>query len=607
MATATEKSLKVNSQVSSDIYLYVKSEPFDIGIVPVSLPPKLTHHNLRKLFAYAKNKGKAGYPRITYAVWKHVACNKLQFEEELAWLYFYSCEILTEENAETHMRNAEEIASAKNDGDLDLLKEKRTVDLLKFILFLYVQRAHVISLKSSVVTGDEYPAKNRLQDLDGRAAIGAKGIDEHSQMTFLMSNLSEILDLLVEPESYSDDNDALLSIDSVNKLSFLLGASVDGTDVLSLDKIACQQKHASKSGFSKISQMFSYRRFQCWVVSNVQTNPFGIFACLSYGEKLRGRGYSCGDESLTSSLNTSLCEEYTGRPQISWSNLQAKLITDIELVASLKSSQANLVNRILSNDNFAPECCKLILCNQICRRTVARNGNPLSGSTVKIHRCQHSFLYLMSSLRSVIIEKCHDSTIFVGAVETIVNVVACENIQFIGVTKKLVINSCRNSSFQICTSSQPVIVGKTSNVKFAPYYTHYPDLEKDMIKVGIVPEPNYWNQPVVLVGTKNMDVGEIWKECAPEEFQKIVIPFDMDGNTNSCPMHLPEKYEEALAVRARRIDQWHKLIRESGLKKQQRTQLQSLVNDKFQKWLLDTGYSNLLESLAPPIPPTVPR
>lgn len=604
----SECTLKVTSQVSSDVYLYVKSEPFDIGIVPVSLPPKLTHHNLRKLYAYAKNKGKAGYPRISYTVWKHVACNKLQIEEQLAWLYFYSCEILTEYQPEYHMNNSEEISRVIDNKEvIESFKEKRTVDLLKFILFLYVQRAHVISLKSSVITGDEYPSKNRLQDLEGRAAIGAKGIDENSQMTFLVSNLSEILDLLVEPESYSDDNDALLSIDAVNKLSYLIGAYVEGSGVLSIGKIASLQKHAFKSGYSKISQMFSYRRFHCWISSNIQTNPFGIFSCLSYGQKLRGRGDNCGDESITSSLNTSWCDEFSVRQHINWPFLHEKLSRDIEVFGSLKSSQSNLVNRILSNANFAPESSKLILCNQICRQTVARNGITLSSSKVKIHRCQHSYLYLMSFLRSVMIEKCHNTTIFVGAVETMVNVVACDNIHLIGTAKKLIINACRNSVFQICTPSNPIIVGKTSNIKFAPYYTCYPNLENDMNEVGLVPEPNYWNQPVVINPSKSANTVEVWKVVLPNDFQKFVIPFDLEGSTAKCPMHLPQRYKEALSVRTKRIEEWHKLIRESGLKKQQRTQLQSLVNDKFQKWLLDTGYSNLLESLAPPTPPTAPR
>ena len=602
---ASEKSLKVSCQVCSDIYLYIKSEPFDIGIFPVTLPPKLTHHNLRKLLAYAKNKGKTGYPRISYAVWKHVACNKLQFQEELAWLYFYSCEILTEPQSEFHMKNAENISAAKNTAEVEALKSKRSVDLVKFVLFLYVQRANVISLRSSVITGDVYPGKSRAQDLEGRAAVGAKGIDEHSQVTFVMTNLSEILDLLVEPELYSDDNDALLSIDAVSKLDFLIGAYVDGAGAVSLDKVACQQKNASKSGFTKISHMFSYRRFQCWIVSNVQTNPFGVFACLSYGQKLHGRGYTCGDEGLSSSFNASV-DEIVCKPQITWSTLKARLSRDSELVDSMKSSQSNLVNRVLTNDNFAPDSARLVICNQICRQTVARNGASLSGSSVKIHRCQHSYIYLMSHLRSVIIEKCHDTTIFVGSVETIVNVVACENIQFVGVTKKLVINSCRNSIFYICSSSEPIIVGKSANLTFAPYYTTYPNLEEDMAKAGLVPEPNLWNSPVVLGGIKNSEVSVVWTEVSPDEFQKFIVPFVMEGETHTCPMHLPPKYQEALAVRVRRIDQWHKLIHESGLKKQQRTQLQSLVNDKFQKWLVATGYSNLLESLAPPIPPLAP-
>ena len=53
-------------------------------------------------------------------------------------------------------------------------KDKRNIDLLKFILYLFIQRANVISLTSAVVTGDEFPSKQKSQDLDGRAGIGSK-------------------------------------------------------------------------------------------------------------------------------------------------------------------------------------------------------------------------------------------------------------------------------------------------------------------------------------------------------------------------------------------------------------------------------------------------
>ena len=75
----------------------------------------------------------------------------------------------------------------------------------------------------------------------------------------------------------------------------------------------------------------------------------------------------------------------------------------------------------------------------MCRRTVAHTGEILSQSAVNIHRCQRSHLYLLSPIRSVIIEKCHDTSIVLGTVNTAVIVIACENIQLIGVTKRIVI------------------------------------------------------------------------------------------------------------------------------------------------------------------------
>ena len=32
------------TEKNSDVYLWVKAEPFDIGVIPVPPPSKLTHH-----------------------------------------------------------------------------------------------------------------------------------------------------------------------------------------------------------------------------------------------------------------------------------------------------------------------------------------------------------------------------------------------------------------------------------------------------------------------------------------------------------------------------------------------------------------------------------
>lgn len=45
------------------------------------------------MIAYAKTKGNSGYPNISYNVWLHVACQKLEMKEDLASVYikFFLC------------------------------------------------------------------------------------------------------------------------------------------------------------------------------------------------------------------------------------------------------------------------------------------------------------------------------------------------------------------------------------------------------------------------------------------------------------------------------------------------------------------------------------
>ena len=62
----------------------------------------------------------------------------------------------------------------------------------------------------------------------------------------------------------------------------------------------------------------------------------------------------------------------------------------------------------------------------------------------------------------------------------------------------LFFSSSSNCSFHVCVPSEPVLIGKNENIKMAPYYTWYPQLEKDMKLVGVQSEPNYWNLPIVL-------------------------------------------------------------------------------------------------------------
>jgi len=77
-------------------------------------------------------------------------------------------------------------------------------DTLQFVLFLYIQQLHKISIKSSLVTGDEWPSRTRSPDLESaRTATSGKNLDENSHFTNA-------------------------SIEAIRALGFVIAASIDG-------------------------------------------------------------------------------------------------------------------------------------------------------------------------------------------------------------------------------------------------------------------------------------------------------------------------------------------------------------------------------------------
>ena len=52
-------------------------------------------------------------------------------------------------------------SSELNELFADALKSRVSVGTLRFVLFLYIQQLHKVSLKASLVAGDEYPFKYR--------------------------------------------------------------------------------------------------------------------------------------------------------------------------------------------------------------------------------------------------------------------------------------------------------------------------------------------------------------------------------------------------------------------------------------------------------------
>ncbi|XP_046840544.1 TBCC domain-containing protein 1-like [Xenia sp. Carnegie-2017] len=575
-----------------NVKLWVRSEPFDVSTIQMPPPAKLTLSNLQKLNTYARTKGNAGYPRLSYPIWKHVACEKFKMSEELSWMYFETFDMVAEDSCTTQLKWKEDCAKCSTAEDKERLKSGVSVSMLEFIIFLYIQQVHKISLRESLVGGEEWPTKNRSPiDLDRKGMIGSKSLDEHGQLMFVVNHLEDILELVSQPESYSSSlggrgSDPTLTDEAVHALGFLIAGSFDKRSVSDLQKLAAISSKGD--GYSTLSRTWSFRHLKSWIRSNLSVSPFGVSACLlSDGLKARNGGtMETSTHGKTDILDLSQSLEETEQtckhPEKHETTLQGGTVG----------------GRIIKNTKYAPPRNRLVILYQICKQTIAKAGDHLIDINIKVHRCHYSYIYLLAPVWSATLEKCHNSTIVLGTVKTTVNVFGCENVTVIAMCNRLTVSGCSDCIFHVCTMTRPLLFGGTGNenLTFAPYHTYYPMLESHMLMSGLSANVNEWNNPLLL---GHDDESHVFQEMDPSAFFTFSIPFDMRGKTKRCPVPLPEKYELALLSREKRVEDWHQLVRDSKLSKSQRKQLQAAVQHRFQEWLSDTGNAHQLEGLLP--------
>ncbi|XP_038055561.1 TBCC domain-containing protein 1-like [Patiria miniata] len=538
--------------------LWLKFDPFHIGALQVSPHPKLSVHYLRKIAVYAKTKGKAGFPNLSYPVWKHIALNKLNICEDLAWMFFEGYDLLCECPAETRLKLAEKLQGCKTPQEKEFIKNQASVDTLEFLIYLFIQQVHKISLRSSLVSGEEWPTRPRSPDVDSRGGtINSKSLDENTHMTFLQTHLSDMLSLLVEADPYAGSaTDVLMSLQSVQAMSFILEGSADGNKTVKpIHDLAKTQGLQLRSGYSKITLAFTCRTFESWIRTSLVANPYGVAACISAGHRL------------------------------SWPTAGA-------------DGDAAKRGRMATNAQKAPSKSKLVILSQICKQTLAKSSATLVNARVKVHRCHHAFIYLLSPLKFVSIEKCRHSTIVLGAVETTVHLSGCEDTKVITATRRCSVSGSTLCTLHLLTPTRPLLLGGNDAITLAPYHTHYPTMQQDMAQVGVGEHPNVWDQPLC-IGPDHQEDNPVYELMKPKDFFTFVIPFEMQGETTEIPGGLPARFERALTERNRQIQSWQQMVKEAGLSSAKRKQFQALVESRFQAWLEESGHKRELDSLVP--------
>ncbi|XP_027506264.1 TBCC domain-containing protein 1 [Corapipo altera] len=543
---------------AGSVRLWARTEPFLAGALPTPPPARLAPHYLRKAAAYARARAAQGcFPRLRWPRWRHIACGKLQLDRDLAWLYFELFRGLLEPDPPRRLRWAEAEASCASAEELERERSKLSVDTLQFLLFLYVQQLHKVSLRRSLL-GDEWPSpRTTSPGFPGKSAGGNKNWNDQEHRAFMQSHLLDMLELLLEPEQLSasshSSSSSLVSLEAVGALSLLLEGSVGASRaVRPLHELALCPPCHPHNGFSQGARAFSLPQLESWIRSCLTTNPLGMTACIRAGRKL------------------------AWAQQVEGATRRAKIACSARVV---------------------PEVSPMVIMSQVYKQTLAKSSDTLVGAHVRIHRCNESFIYLLSPLRSVTIEKCRSSTFVLGPVETSVHVQSCDGVRVMVVCHRLSLAATTGCTFYTLTPTQPLILSGNQAVSLAPFHTHYPMLEDHMAQVGLATLPNYWDSPM-LVCRESSDTG-VFRLLPPSDFYTFVIPFEMEGDTTETPGGLPQEYQEALRQREQRVQVWQRAVKEAGLTRDQRKRLQTLVENKFYEWLVQTGNRQQLDSLVP--------
>ncbi|XP_038600505.1 TBCC domain-containing protein 1 isoform X3 [Tachyglossus aculeatus] len=539
------------------VHLWVKPEPFIVGTPPLPPPPKLGPHYLRKVAGYVRARaGAGGYPRLSWATWQRVACGKLQLAPDLAWLYFETFDSLAPRSPGQRLEWAEAAAACASEDELDQRRKELSVDTLQFLLFLFIQQLNKISLRTSLI-GEEWPCpKSKVQspDLNGKSNCRNKNWDDSSHQEFVRNHLSDMLELLLDPAepTGSRAHGGLVSAEGVRALSFLLEGTVSrARKIYPLHELALWPPLQADSGFSRRAEAFPLAKLEAWLRACLTGNPFGTSACLRSGKKL------------------------------AWAQ---------QVEGTTKRA------RVACNTRAVPKVPRLVVMSQVDKQTLAKSSDTLVGAHVRIHRCNESFIYLLSPLRSVTIEKCRNSTVVLGPVQTAVHLHGCDTVRVMAVCHRLSASATTDCTFHLLTPTRPLILAGNRGVTLAPFHTHYPMLEDHMGRTGLATLPNHWDRPLTL----GRDGPGGFRLLAPADFYLFVVPFQMEGDTTEIPGGLPPAYRRALGRREQKIRIWQKMVKEAGLTKDERKQFQVLVENKFNEWLINTGHRQQLDSLVPP-------
>jgi TBCC domain-containing protein 1 len=531
--------------------IWCRAEVFTFGALTTPPPPDITSASLKSIVKYMKKSSTAGYPKMNYMLWRHIACSKLHMSEELAWMYFETYSMLTNVSNQRRIQTDIQMAKANSTAEIERLKDSRKVDSLAFILLLFLQSFHQIDLKSTL-SRDEWPNRKRNSDIDARKN---RIYDEQSHQLFIQAHLDDLLNIISETSESSNNESvqsATLSMDAVIALSYIFEGTLHDNlrKIVPLHAIIQNSTIQHEIGVNK--SIVPFKNLSNLIRRSLIANPFQVGQTMKRGTL------------LPLPFNNPTHEQRSGR--------------------------------VLCNSNFADEAHRFVLMTMINRSLSDQQSTEITNAEFRIHRCSYSYIYILSPLRCVEVRKCHNVTIVLGAIETTLKVTDCENVSISAVCRRLLISQCRSSSFYIHTPTRPLIQLNCANLLFAPYNASHVELLEQMEGAGLCKELNLWNKPLVTHPAGYVDE-QPWLLLPPDDFYPISSIRLEDQQTDGL-LPLPTEYQSAMDKRQKSITTLANEITAAQLNPDQRQRFQRFVVSNFEAWLDATGNAKILNHLS---------
>ena len=173
---------------------------------------------------------------------------------------------------------------------------------------------------------------------------------------------------------------------------------------------------------------------------------------------------------------------------------------------------------------------------------------PETPCDVHIYNCRHAKIYICSSVLTVFIAHCRDSTIFVGSAVAI-HLEFCQNVKIIAASRMAHLDACQRCTAYFLVNTKPIVTGNCSRLVFAPYNALYTKFGLDTLCTGINPQLNLWDKPIFLASLG----AALFEKISPANFRLFIVPMAWANVNPILNAPIPQEYLIALEQKRQMI------------------------------------------------------